>query len=218
MSRDAIAFEHRHAGGIEGLRPNELELSRAFGPARLADFAAGRDCAHRALDAIGYPGVDLAMTEDRLPQWPAGVVGSITHARGFIGAVVGTRASYSSIGIDAETIERISSDLWPKICTPAEIRLLMQTDLGERTRLGALLFSAREAFYKCQFPLTRMRIAFDEIQVQLESTTALSGEFSIEPLSRECRERFAKLTLCGRFRCEGALVATGMAFGPNVLL
>ena len=55
---------------------------------RRAEFGTARVCARRALAQLGFPPMPLVPNKDRSPVWPQGVVGSITHTRGYCAVIV----------------------------------------------------------------------------------------------------------------------------------
>ena len=59
-----------------------------------------------------------------------------------------------SLGIDTETCTDVKRDLWPSICTPDESAWLDTVPAARHVAAAALIFSAKEAFYKSQYPLT----------------------------------------------------------------
>jgi 4'-phosphopantetheinyl transferase EntD len=132
-------------------------LERAA-PRRLREFAAGRHCAREALAALGEPRTALPRGPDRGPEWPAGVVGSISHSREYCAAVVARRTACASLGFDAEEWGRITPELWSRIATAKELAWLR--GCADAARSATLLFSAKEAFYKAQFPLSRRFVGF----------------------------------------------------------
>src|SRR5215469_17508082 len=71
------------------LSAQELSCVSHCANERIEQFAAGRLCARRALEALGIAGFSLLTAPDRRPLWPAGVTGSITHTAGYAAAVVG---------------------------------------------------------------------------------------------------------------------------------
>src|SRR5450631_1635810 len=90
----AIAAELGEPGRVELLLPEEAAgLGRAV-PERQQEFAAGRLCARRALEELGFAGFALLAQADRQPLWPAQIVGSITHTNGLCAAVVGRRSQF----------------------------------------------------------------------------------------------------------------------------
>lgn len=144
------------------LDPAEAHAVLGAVPARRAEFAAGRLAARRAMAALGLPPASIPMGLDREPLWPAGLEGSIAHASGIAVAVV--RAG-RPLGIDIEEDAPLEPDLWPVICTPDELAHL---PLEDRGRFVRQIFSAKEAAYKAQFPLTRSLIGFDMLILRLE--------------------------------------------------
>src|SRR5258706_16095138 len=57
------------------------------------------------------------------------------------------------------------SELWRSICTPSETAWLGSLPDSERLAAATLIFSAKEAFYKCQFALTQERIEIGRAHV-----------------------------------------------------
>jgi len=90
------------------LFPDEAQyLGRAV-PKRIQEFAAGRLCARRALAEFGFTDYPLRSNSDRRPQWPAPVIGSITHIAGMCGAVVAKQRQFRAIGLDMEIVGRVT--------------------------------------------------------------------------------------------------------------
>ena len=137
---------------------------------RRLEFAAVRYCARQALRRIGLPPMTILPDADGVPQWPTGVVGSMTHCAGYRAAVVARSERLRGIGIDAE----------PHAALPEPARDLVLPD-EERTQLRALeaadpdlhwdriLFCAKEAVYKACFPSTRWWLEFADISVTLHA-------------------------------------------------
>lgn len=164
----------------DNLLPSEaMQVARAS-QKRVQDFRAGRHCARRALVRLGFFNHALTIKEDRTPNWPAGVVGSITHTEGFAAAVVAPDTICLSVGLDAETAGRVEPELWPQICSAQEIiRLGTMTDI-DASLLASLIFSAKEAFFKCQFHLTGNLLSFTEVTVDFGGIGGASGSCSIK--------------------------------------
>jgi 4'-phosphopantetheinyl transferase EntD len=202
--------ERRVPGERALLHEIEARACEGFSVTRLAEFAAGRDCARRALRAASGRDVAILRRKDRRPQWPAGFVGSITHTAGFCGAVAASSALVASLGVDAERTERVSRDLWESIFVAREIDELAKLASPAQQRTATVIFSAKEAFYKCQSPLTGMWIDFDEVAALVRFADERSGTFTILPLSDACRQRFERCDLRGRFCFDDGFVVTGM--------
>src|SRR5579863_5143627 len=148
-----VGAELREPGDPSLLLPEEAAcLGRAV-PKRVQEFAAGRLCARRALAEFGVTDFPVRVASDRQPLWPEFLVGSITHTDGYCAAVVAERRRLSAIGVDCEVMGRVTRELWPSIFGPEESRWLNSLAQSERVAAVTLLFAAKEAFYKCQYPL-----------------------------------------------------------------
>ena len=136
-------------------------------PARQAEFALGRHCARGALQALCGQAPALPARTDRSPQWPTGVVGSITHDDGLVAAAVAWARDLSGIGIDTDRIERFDEALAPMVCAAGEQALWGAPPAAARQRLLALVFCVKEAVYKAQYPMTAAWLDFADLQVRL---------------------------------------------------
>jgi 4'-phosphopantetheinyl transferase EntD len=205
------AAELRQPGDPALLYPEEAaHLAKAIAK-RVGEYSAGRLCARQALAQLGIDGFPLLVGADRRPQWPAGVVGSITHTHGFGGAVVARRAQCSAIGVDAEVIGRVKPALWPKVCAPREIAWLETLPEGEQERVAALIFSAKEAFYKCQYELTEGWVGFQDVSLD-PAADLRGGHFAVLPLVPLKLTGLRAPPWTGRFRFEENLVVSGIGF------
>jgi 4'-phosphopantetheinyl transferase EntD len=170
MRAELLALFPAGVAGAELTRLEEAEpplpgeaagLERAV-PRRLREFAAGRHCAREALAELGLPRVALPRRADRQPEWPPGVVGSISHSSDYCAAVVARSATCAGIGFDAEEWGRVTPEIWSRIATPSELARLSATgDSGERW--ATVLFSAKEAFYKAQFVQSQSFLGFHAV-------------------------------------------------------
>ncbi|EBA06348.1 4'-phosphopantetheinyl transferase superfamily protein [Sagittula stellata] len=125
-------------------------------PARRQEFAAGRLAARRALAGLRPDDrpTDLPAGPDRLPLWPAGLTGSISHAAGL--AVAAVARSPVRLGIDLEADKPLDPDLVPEICLPSEYGTP-----------AVRVFSAKEAVFKAEYPHTRVMHGLHGIEVDL---------------------------------------------------
>jgi 4'-phosphopantetheinyl transferase EntD len=144
----------------------ELLVARA-GENRRREFAAGRAAARTALSKAGASPIPVLAEETGEPLWPAGFVGSITHAGGWAIAAVATTDRYAALGIDLESDEPLDTRLLPLVCRRDEIE--GNVKLGSRVVDAAKLrFVAKEAFYKATFPKGRRFIEFEEIFIAID--------------------------------------------------
>lgn len=134
---------------------------------RRQEYALGRTCARRALALLGLPPQPLPANSDRSVRWPEQVWGSITHAEGLCAAVAARRGDLAGIGIDAEVRGRVTPKLWSHIASPREIAWFESArDAALANERATLLFSAKEAFYKAQFCVTRTFVGFHEVELE----------------------------------------------------
>ncbi len=129
--------------------------SETFRGSRRADFSSGRRVARLALERQGF--VDTIERADRRPVWPAGAVGSITHAAGRAIAIVAHACDYRGIGIDLEALDAVSGEVAERIAAPHEH--------PQCTGGGALIFSAKEAIYKAVNPIVGEYLPFRAVEI-----------------------------------------------------
>ena len=204
FAEPVAAFETRAPGDPRALAPAEAaHVARAV-PKRVAEFAAGRACARCALAELGVPGFILRVGPDREPLWPPDVAGSITHAAGFCGVVAARIGTVRSLGLDVERRDAVHRRLWEQIAAPEELGWLESLAPREASDMAALIFSAKEAFYKCQFPLTREWVAFNDVSVSIHH-----GAFEILPRRTLAVAAITPAPWRGRFTLTESLVLTG---------
>ena len=155
-------------GDPRRLYPEECAAVRLAVPRRQREFAAGRQAARRAMMDIGLAPSAIPSAPDRSPVWPEGLVGSISHNDHACVAVVCPQGQ--AIGIDIEVHRPIETTLWSTICTPQEMALLSSRTEPLRGLAVAHLFSAKEAVYKWQYPLTGRMLDFQQVQITLGAT------------------------------------------------
>jgi 4'-phosphopantetheinyl transferase EntD len=209
------AAELRAPGDPAQLDPEEaLSVARAV-PKRVGEFAAGRLCARSALARFGIASFAVRAARDRQPLWPAGLVGSITHTQGFCAAVVGEQARFVGLGLDSENADAVSPDLWPSICIAAELAWIASLPARQRTRAATLVFAAKEAFYKCQYPSTGEWLSFSDLRIVPRERALLEGSFDVEAqrtLQALAPQRAgASYPLCTAYRFHEEFVSVGVA-------
>jgi len=151
------------------LLAGEVEMVARAVDRRRREVAAGRSCARRALARLGAEAGPLPPDPDRVPRWPADVVGSITHTAGFCAAAVAWRRELRALGLDAERpIGSSRGEIMRLVATPTEAAWLARLPEQRQATGSALVFSAKEALYKAQFPLTREFLDFTDVELQLD--------------------------------------------------
>ena len=195
----------------DALLPEEAERTRGFSPKRLAEYRATRHCARKALARLGIRNFPVLSAADRAPIWPEGVAGSITHTgdleAGWCGVAVASKRDLSSLGIDAEDDTPLPDDIWEEVLTSAERDVLANLSRQERGLRAKIAFSAKEALYKCQYPLSGEFLGFQELAISLDTErTAFFASFL-----RDVGTAFARGdALQGRYLHASGLVVTAV--------
>ena len=209
--RGAIAAELREPADPSLLLPAEAQYLGKAVLKRAREFAAGRLCARALLAEFGILDFAIEVGEARQPVWPDALVGSITHTAGFCAAVVAEKSRVAAIGVDCELAGSVKPELWPSICTSEEIQWLNSLPQASRMDAATLIFSAKEAFYKCQYPLTGERLTFHDARVEAPSFGAAGGTFTIQPTKRIALAEKAALPLLGRYLFHQQFVTAGLS-------
>ncbi len=170
---------------------------------RRQEFVTGRACAHRALEQLGIGPVAIPSGERGEPLWPAGVVGSITHCRGYRACAVARADDVRSVGIDAEVHQPLPEGVLGQIAFGRE-RAMVAAGRGTGVHLDRLLFSAKESVYKVWFPLARRWLGFEdaELTIDVDAGTFRARVLVSGPVTE----------LTGRWCVEDGVVATAIAF------
>ncbi len=175
------------------------------------EFRAGRHCARLALGELGMSAAPLLSSPDRAPIWPAGIVGSITHtgagSHAYAAAVVARSDEVRALGLDAELAEPLAEGLWPRVLLPAERAFVDALPGPERGLVAMLHFSAKEAFYKCQYPLTRRFLEFQDVEVRFElERNSFRARLQVAPKNDD-------FALAGQFAWGDELLVTAVELG-----
>jgi 4'-phosphopantetheinyl transferase EntD len=199
----------------------EEALVASAGPARVAEFAAGRQCARLALASLDPSLSRVPVLADAYgaPSWPPGFVGSITHCPGWTGAVAARSArsvrpagrlgdvlgrGVRGIGLDAEPVAPLPEGVLDVVASGAEQEALAGLeDVRPGIPWDRLLFSAKEATYKAWYPLTGVVVGHDALRVELSSAGSFTGVASGEDAAGTA----STVTVRGRW-----------AVGPHVLV
>jgi 4'-phosphopantetheinyl transferase EntD len=141
---------------------------QALGPravaGRRALFALGRAAARQALRELdGTEPVAIPRGSGGEPLWPEGIVGSISHSREVVVAVVGRRRDYVGLGVDVEDLGRGPTPRAARlVCRPSEMEWV---DPESGTLRLALLFSAKEAVFKALYPIEGEWLGFADAEL-----------------------------------------------------
>jgi 4'-phosphopantetheinyl transferase EntD len=114
---------------------------------------------------VGHAAGALPSGADRMPVWPAGVVGSITHSAGYCAAVAAPGDRFRAIGIDMERVDAAPEELAAGVFRSDEVGLLDPRVRPDGADWLTLHFCLKEAAYKVFYPLFRQIIDFQEMRL-----------------------------------------------------
>lgn len=203
---EAIAVEATGDMWSAALLPEEEAFIERAVQKRRREFTAGRSCARLALARLGIEGFALRAAEDRSPIWPPGVVGSITHSGTYCAVAVARAGRIASLGIDAESAEPLKPPLRRFVCTEREQRAHEALPAAPGgTDWAKLTFSAKEAFYKCYYPLARHFLDFKDVELDLRPD---EGTFHARIIAESAPSAGGVRGFGGSFATDGEYVFT----------
>ncbi len=165
---------------------------------RYAEFAAGRSQARQLIAALTGIAEPVLIGDYRQPLWPDTVIGSISHSDKYCAVAVAPANTLLGIGIDVEPFEALDADVADVVITDTERAATREFDrifeqsgrlpLGESESVGEvptaegdvparhvvsetthkLIFSIKEAIYKCCYPQVQAFIDFKQCEVSLD--------------------------------------------------
>ncbi|WP_455358802.1 4'-phosphopantetheinyl transferase family protein [Streptomyces sp. SYSU K21746] len=210
-------------GEESALSPAERALIAAALPERRDQFAAGRGCARRAMELLGEEPRPVPADATGAPVWPSGLVGSITHCRGYRAAALARRADVTALGIDAEPNLGLRDGVLELVSSARErVRLTELAAALPQVHVDRLLFSAKEAAYKAWYPLHGIRLGFRDAELTLSgrvcdngvggSGDLAEGTFRVRLSGRSGAAReFRHEVLHGRWAVRDFLIMTAVA-------
>ena len=209
--RDGLVFAELYDDPADLVAlPEEEPLIERSVAKRRNEFITVRHCARLAMEELGVPPAPILKGEKGEPQWPSGVVGSLTHCQGYRGAVVGRATAVRSVGIDAEPHDVLPDKVLEAISLPRERHEIAALPGG--LHWDRILFCAKEATYKAWFPLTQRWLGFEDAHITFEvdaggTTGSFVSRILIDPAARSgppLRE------LGGRWSVAGGLALTAI--------
>ena len=185
--------------------PDEEPLIARSVTGRRNEFVTVRHCARLALSRLGVEPAPILKGEKGEPRWPDGVVGSLTHTRGYRGAAVGRSPAIRSVGIDAEPHDVLPDGVLQAISLPAEREEIARLPAG--LHWDRILFCAKEATYKAWFPLTGRWLGFEDAHITFDADGGFVSRILIDPVARHG----PPLTeMSGRWSVAGGLTLTAI--------
>ncbi|HEY3867387.1 MAG TPA: 4'-phosphopantetheinyl transferase superfamily protein [Actinocrinis sp.] len=205
----AVAVDVRGELPDAGLFPAEqAAISRAVAT-RQQEFTTARACAREALRRLGIPPVEIGTGAKGEPQWPEGIVGSITHCSGYRGAVVARASQITAIGIDTEPNKPMPDGVLDAVSLPDERAWIARLAEDEpEVAWDRLLFCAKEAVYKTWYPIARRWLGFEEALVSVDPA---AGTFEARLTATGPDVHGVPLTgFSGRWAVREALIMTAI--------
>jgi 4'-phosphopantetheinyl transferase EntD len=214
---------------IEAVLPAEAAAEEAFGDLpgaalfpeeeavvanavdkRRREFTTARSCARVALARLGLPPVPIMPGPRGAPQWPHGVVGSMTHCVGYRACAVARDRDLLTIGLDAEPHDKLPEGVLRAVSSQEERNRLTALAVAvPGTHWDRMLFSAKESVYKAWFPLTRRWLGFEDASVTIDPD---NGTFTAELLVDGPYIKNVPLTgFTGRWLVDKGLIITAIA-------
>jgi 4'-phosphopantetheinyl transferase EntD len=164
-----VLIDHRTItdGDEFGLFPEErgafarsvIKVQRASGAARIV--------ARGLMQRLGISPQPVLKATAGMPQWPAGIVGSLAHDSTVAVAALARRTDFLSIGVDIEPAEGLDPDLLNLVATEGE-----RAEIENSPLQGRLLFAIKEAVYKAAYPLDGTFLDHHDVEVNFAARTA----------------------------------------------
>ncbi|MFD8544164.1 4'-phosphopantetheinyl transferase [Streptomyces sp. NPDC059649] len=203
----AEAFED---APLSEMFPEEWALVAGAVPKRQREFGTVRGCARAALSRLGIAPAPLLPGRDRAPEWPAGIVGAMTHCTGYRAAAVARQRDVLTVGLDAEPNLPVSDPGVMDLVTLPEERAQLRhlADLEPEIAWDRLIFSAKESVYKAWYPLAHRWLGFEDALLTLDPTDATFTARLLVPGPLVNGTELTEFT--GRWLVEEGLVVTSI--------
>ena len=189
--------------------PSALAESDVLGPStwfRRNAFATSRRLARELLAEAGCKDATIGRRADGAPIWPTGLCGSFSYKEDWCAVAVGKSPPGCTLGIDVERLEDIPCDVWDDIVSPQELRAMSRHAVLPPAQLVNLAFTAKEAYFKSQCPITGdAELEFRDVELGIDST---HGRLSLAPLPPGLRA-------VARLRWSGHWCVAAVALQPD---
>lgn len=150
----------------------------SFHPNRKNEFLLGRICAYQCYKELTQNELlSLPINKDRSPEWPSGVVGTISHNQHWVGAAIAFEKDLLGIGMDFEVLGRTKIVLSKHIRSNRDIK---SHPLLTDEELLTVIFSCKESLYKALYPTVKIFFGFED--AALIDIDLIKGVFVIELL------------------------------------
>lgn len=152
----------------DSLLAAEAKLTDNVTKMRRRELMAGRSAARHALRLFGAEPMPILSSSEGAPTWPHGFCGSLSHSHQHIAVLLARSSHYESVGIDIEDGRPLGAATSATVVTAQELQVIDQVGwLVPGITAEGIAFSAKEAAFKCQFPVT-LDASLDFLDVSLE--------------------------------------------------
>jgi len=133
----------------------EVELANNVSHARLRELMGGRSIARRAFQLFGLAPMPILATTEGAPVWPHDLCGSISHSNRHVAVLIARSSRYKSVGIDVDDKRPLGEAAKASVVTERELQAIDRAGLtASGITAENIAFSAKEAVFKCQYPIT----------------------------------------------------------------
>ncbi len=180
QQRPALSAASSAVSDAAGLIGQEIDCLAPMHPRRQVTFAAGRRAARQAMTNHGWPTTAVLRGEAGEPQWPPGVVGSITHTDRLALAVCGASTHWLGVGVDLTENTPVEPETANAICQPEDPQGPIRISQSISCDGAMLTFAAKEAVYKCLYPCHFELFDFPQAHIELLSPCQFRVRLSSE--------------------------------------
>lgn len=167
--------------------------------ARKADYLAGRYCARRALMCLGAHVTDVGVHLGRVPRWPEGFIGSISHSAERAIALASNDTQIHHLGVDTERHQpEVMREIAKILASRTEAQFIARLPVAREWAL-TLLFSAKESLFKALYPAVHR--GFDFMAAELQELERGKRRFTMR-LTETLSERYMAGDCFEGYFCE----------------
>lgn len=195
--------------GVVLFPEEEAALARAVDKRR-REFTTTRWCARRAFARLDVPAAPVLPGHRGAPQWPDGLVGSITHCLGYRAVALARAEHLRAIGIDAEPNQELPAGVLKIVSRPEERAVLPGLARADpEVHWDRLLFSAKETVFKAWYPASGHELGFDDATLTFDPAARTFVALLHPPFTAGPDGRATELL--GRWFVGDGLVLTALA-------
>jgi 4'-phosphopantetheinyl transferase EntD len=144
---------------------------------RRSEYLAGRFCCQDVLKKLGANSTSVSTGKGRLPLWPLGYIGSLSHSGNRAIAVIGECDKVNFIGVDIEKyVTGILFEIVNEVISSEESNYLKSLPLNYELGL-LLIFSAKESLFKALY--SKVGFYFDFHSASIFNINVNKGFFEV---------------------------------------